>query len=437
MCSIAGAKEGVKDMLRLMRHRAPDDEGVIGGDFEIGMGRLSIVDLQSPGLCPLVEGNKILAFNGEIYNYKELRQELIELGHKFYTTSDTEVLLKSYIQWGIEKALDRFNGMFAFAIKDGDKIILARDIAGQKPLYFRNEPFAFASEAKALHFKCKEFPPACYGVYKNGKLTIRPWWIMRKREIDPETAEEELEKLIEDSVRLRTQTEVPYALFYSGGVDSTLISTFHDFKYKFTYHDRASYSRDYEKVVEKIVWHLDYPIRSFSPYGLWTLAKRAHNEGIKVILSGEGADELFGGYVRYVPHQFNYDAQSRFPSYKGMFPTQGDVNSLGWEEFNGNMRELLRMGDRMTSAFGVENRCPFLDRRIIEFAFSLPADLKIKGLDTKILLRKILKRRMPEYQMQEKHGLYVSVNKWLGEDNKFSKDKYVAHQEEIWQRFQQ
>jgi asparagine synthase (glutamine-hydrolysing) len=430
MCSIAGGS-GVEEMLRVMRHRGPDDEGVIE---DMGMGRLSIIDLNSEGLCPYEEEGYILSFNGEIYNYLTLKEELEGLGHSFHTNSDTEVLLKAYKQWG-KGCLDRFNGMFAFAIKDKKRgeIFLARDIAGEKPLYWAKEPFKFASEAKALNWKCREFPPAHYGIYsyKTDTFTIKPWWVFKKREIDLDNAEKELETLLEDSVRLRTQSDVPYGIFYSGGVDSSLIRSFWDFEHEFTYTD-GDYQEEFKEVFPKIVHHLDYPVRSFSPFGLWKLAEEAHNKGIKVILSGEGADELFGGYVRYVPQSLMREAKEHYPSYRQYFKYEKNVNQMGWEEFNGNMRELLRMGDRMTSAWGIENRCPFLDRRIIEFAFSLPPEMKIRGFDTKVMLRNILKKRDPLYTVQEKHGLYCSVNKWLNVKNKFAKDEYVNHQVRLW-----
>ena len=162
----------------------------------------------------------------------------------------------------------------------------------------------------------------------------------------------------------------------------------------------------------------------------------AYNKGVKVVLSGEGADELFGGYIRYLPETLNREAQERYPSYKSMFPYKKDINQLGWDEFNGNLRELLRMGDRMTSAFGIENRCPFLDRRIIEFAFSLSPEQKIQGLDTKKILRKILKKRVPEYKEVEKHGLYCSVNKWLGVSDKLDKYTYKLYQQNLWKNLQ-
>ena len=435
MCSIAGStsREGVEKMLSIMKHRAPDDSGIFQDErYAIGMGRLKILDLASPNLCPIIDEKLILTFNGEIYNYIELREELKKLGHEFKTESDSEVLLKSYKQWGIG-CLTRFNGMFAFAIYDGKKVFLARDLAGEKPLYYTEEPFQFASEAKSLNFDCKEFPPASYGFYdlETKELKIYTWWqpSTKLTTLSYEQAVEELDRLLASSVQLRTRTHVPYALYFSGGIDSTLISTYHDFE-KLEYHD-GDYQEEFKRDFPKILWHLDYPIDSFSPFGLWKLAQEAKQKGYKVVLSGEGADELFGGYIRYVPNEFNRLAQKKFPSYTKLFPYKDMLS----EEFNGNMRELLRMGDRMAGAHGIENRCPFLDKRIIEFANSLPMEWKIKGYDTKIILTDLLKRRKPDYVVQEKKGLYTSANAWLGEEDNFSKTTYRAYQERIWSTF--
>ena len=413
-------------MLQILKHRAPDDEGVYTDKkFSIGMGRLAILDLKSDNLCPHIEGKFVLTFNGEIYNYLELRKELISKGHLFKTMSDTEVLLKSFIEWK-EECLDKLNGMFAFAIYDGEKIFMARDIAGEKPLYYTEEPFEFASEAKALK-NPKELPPAYCATYNVSDETfhMKRWWRFKPRHINMESAEEELEWLIGDSIKLRTRSDVPYGLYLSGGVDSSLISTYHDFKHTFTYKD-GDYKKEFLEKAPKIYYHLDGPIESFSPFGLWKLAEEASKE-VKVVLSGEGADELFGGYVRYIPNEFNRRAQQKFPSYKGMFPYE----DLGWKEFNGNMRELLRMGDRMSSAHGLENRCPFLDKRIIEFAFSLPPEAKIGGFNTKKILKRILKRRMPKYKNIEKEGLYCSVNKWIGSRETFQKNDYLKWQNSL------
>src|SRR3990167_5521618 len=138
MCAIAGShiEQEVNEMLFVMKHRAPDDSGIdTKFGFTLGMGRLKIIDLVSSGLCPIKDGEFTLTFNGEIFNYIELREELEKLGYSFFTNSDSEVLLKSYKAWG-KDCLNKFNWMGAFAISDGEYIFLARDIAGEKPLYY-------------------------------------------------------------------------------------------------------------------------------------------------------------------------------------------------------------------------------------------------------------------------------------------------------------
>ena len=429
MCSIAGGEiADVPSMLEVMRHRSPNGSASFRDKkFRIGMGRLSIIDLESPGLTLFNEDGVYLAFNGEIYNYQELRKEI---GGAWKTNSDTEVLFRAYKKWGV-KAVDKLNGMFAFAVYDGDKVFLARDIAGEKPLYYNEKPFAFASEAKALNFECKELPPAHYLIYDFKETKIKKWWNFEPKEI--KEIGNKLEWLLQDSVRLRTHAHVPYGLYFSSGVDSTLLSTFHEFEHKFTYPE-GDFSEEFKKVAPRIVWHLDFPVKSFSPFGLWKLAEMASKK-VKVVLSGEGADELFGGYVRYLPDELNRQAQEKFPSYKSLFPYKKSVNEAGWEEFNGNMQELLRMGDRMSSAFGIENRCPFLDRRIIEFAFSLQNEEKVKGFEMKHILRKILRKRNPTYKEIEKKGFYIPVNKWIGSKQEFGKDDWLKYQENIFKKF--
>jgi len=424
MCSIAGADNviEVKRMLSVQKHRAPDGNKVVyDGKYAIGMGRLAIVDVTSSDLFPYEEDNLKLTFNGEIYNYIELRKELRSKGYKFRTASDTEVLLKSYKEWG-HRCLDHFNGMFAFSIYDGKKIFFARDFAGEKPFYYTEKPFRFASEAKSLG-KCKELPRAHCGIY-NFK-TIRIWEYWKPKKIKIKNPVRELEALLSDSIKLRTRSDVPYALYLSDGIDSNLIKTFHKFKYTFTY--KKGNKKDFLKNAKKIYYHLDYPVKSFSPYGLWKLAKKA-SKRVKVVLSGEGADELFGGYIRYIPQEIYRQAQKKFPSYKKMFPYNKDVNQQGWDDFNGNLQELLRMGDRMASAWGIENRCPFLDKRIIEFAFSLTPEQKINLFETKIPLRALIKKRMPKYKDVEKKGLFIPVNKWIGSKQIYDKDDYLKFQ---------
>lgn len=426
-------------MLEIMKHRAPDGrKAVTDGNFTVGMGRLAIIDLESLNLFPYQENDLTLTFNGEIYNFFELRKELESLGFKFKTHSDTEVLLKGFSVWG-KYCFDKLNGMFAFAVYDGRYIHLARDIAGEKPLYYAEKPFRFASEAKALNFNCLEFPPASYGIWdtKNDEWAkpIHKWWNFTPSFKDIRDPDKELEMLLSSSIRLRTRSDVPYGIYLSDGIDSNLISTFHPFRHKFTYRGNSDkFKNNFLRNLKNIVWHLDYPVKSFSSFALWTLAYRARQKGVKVVLSGEGADELFGGYIRYLPDALCEQAQKKFPSYKTMFPYKKGLNEWCWEEFNGNLRELLRMGDRMASAWGVENRCPYLDRRIIEFAFSLTPEQKLDGFTTKVPLRKILKRMKPDYEDVEKKGLFVNVNKWIDSKAGFGKDDYLALQNDIFKK---
>ena len=422
-----------------MDHRAPDDLGTYSTDsYSVGMGRLKIIDLTSQGLCPIRDGDLTLVFNGELYNYLELREELTSLGVSFQTEGDSEVLMKSYIEWGVSM-FDKLNWMGAFAIlkNDGD-LLLGRDLAGEKPLYYaiNEDGFRFASEAKALAFECQEFPAASFGIYtaSHKELHIKKWWnfVPKERNITLEEAVSELDILLEDAVKIRTRADVQYGLYYSGGVDSTLISSYHNFEHFYTYTANPPFDeQEFKEIFAKILWHLDYPVSTFSPYGLWKLARQAKEQGTKVVLSGEGADELFGGYIRYVPNEFNRKAQQIFPSYKALFPYKDMQN----EEFYGNMQELLRMGDRMAGAWGIENRCPFLDRRIIEFAMCLPMELKIQGYETKIVLKALLKKRVPSYQFEEKVGLYIPVATWLGSKDPFSKKEYRDYQQKLWETF--
>ena len=162
MCSISGIINGgqnssqkIKQIIDIQKHRAPDDFGFFDDEnVHLGMGRLKIIDLNSPGLCPYKEDHFTLCYNGEIYNYIELKKELQKKDWKFKTNSDTEVLLKAWREWG-EKMFDKLNGMFSFAIYNSKKkqLVLARDIAGEKPLYYyhKGKSFLFASEGKALH----------------------------------------------------------------------------------------------------------------------------------------------------------------------------------------------------------------------------------------------------------------------------------------------
>ncbi len=499
MCSIAGAvnHKGVEKMIKIQEHRAPDEFGVYKDEhIELGMGRLKIIDLKSSGLAPYQEGELVLSYNGEIYNYIELRKELIKLGWKFRTTSDTEVLMKAWRQWGV-KMFDKLNGMFAFAVYDKRKkrLVLARDIAGEKPFYYyqKGKKFLFASEAKAFEGQvpfvsrqdrffdafqhCQnntlwenvyEIPAGSYLVYdiSRGTYVVKPHWEFKSRFINPKTAGEELEELLTDAVKIRTRSDVPYGLYYSGGIDSTIISVLYNFEHKFYFDDAKNWKKDFFNKIEKIVWHLDFPVGSLSSYPLWKLADRASKK-VKVVLSGEGADEIFGGYIRYLPIAREYEMNKKYPSYKYLFnkfyspyldgfakiTARNDdiefvkeqvrpyfemfddpINAMGFADFKLVMPSLLQMGDRMAGAFGIENRCPFLDKRVIEFGFSLPPELKINGLDQKIMLCNILRKKglsAPLYA--EKKGLSIRFNKWFGRTD-WDRGMYISLLKEKWDK---
>lgn len=481
MCSIAGIIEGEKNqvnkMLDCMTHRAPDEKGIYWDEnICIGMGRLKIIDLFSSNLCPYKEDDLILSYNGEIYNYLELRNILKKKGWKFSTNSDTEVLLKSWRQWGT-KMFDRLNGMFAFSIYDKKKkkLWLARDMCGEKPLYYYHlsKKFVYTSEAKAflnivpikkvkndfyetfqhclnntLWKNIFQVPAAHYLEYdiKTNKKKLVEYWNFAPRRINLKTAEEELEELISNSIKLRLRSDVKLGLYYSKGIDSSLISSFHSFDKKFYFDDSKNWKKDFFSKINKIVNHLDFPVGSLSSYPLWKLAEKASSK-VKVILSGEGADEIFGGYVRYLPIAREWYLRKKFPSYNYIFGKfyrpylegfsritsrnnniklaiktiqpyfekfEDPINSMGFADFKLVMPSLLQMGDRMSAAFGLENRCPFLDKNIIEFAFSLPPEYKIFGLDQKKILKNILKKRGLISPLKlEKKGLSIRFNNWF------------------------
>lgn len=503
MCSISGIIgrpdiKNLKKMLFTQKHRGPDQSGYFcQGKINIGMGRLKIVDINNKNLCPYEDKNIVLTFNGEIYNYLELKKILIKRGHKFFTKSDIEVLAKSWIEWEYSM-FDKIIGMFAFALfdKNKQKIILARDIAGEKPLYYikKNNIFSFASEAKALKniYDLKinkndifyknfqhcltttlwkdlyELPAAHYLEYniKNHKIKINEYWKLKKTKIFYNDINAQFEELLTNSIKLRTANEVPYGLYYSKGVDSTLISALHKFENKFYFNDNKNWKKEFDKKISKICYHLDFPVGSLSSFPLWKLAEMAQKK-VKVVLSGEGADEIFGGYVRYLPIAREWELNKNFPSYKFLFnkfyPNFLDgfskitlrnkdhnyvkelfkpifesfddpINAMGYCDFKFVMPSLLQMGDRMASAFGIENRCPFLDKNIINFGFNLKPNYKINNLNQKILLKVLLEKKGKLNLIEkEKKGLSIKFNQWF-KRNDWDRTHYFSVLNKTWSK---
>ena len=499
MCSISGIINGniklLKAMVDSQSHRAPDEKGFYQSkNIFIGMGRLKIIDLKSKNLCPFEDNDLVLSYNGEIYNYLELRQELKKYNWKFKTSSDIEVLAKSWKQWGY-KMFDRLNGMFAICIYDKKKniILLARDIAGEKPLYYSRvgNKFYFSSEAKAIKKVCNnsviknktinalqhcvedtlwknvyQLMPGHYLTLnlKNLRTDIFEYWNFKKVKIDPKEPEEQLHELLKKSLKLRLRSDVDFGLYYSKGMDSTLLSSLYNFEHKFYFNDQKNWKKDFLKNFKKISYHLDFPVGSLSSYPLWKLAEIAKKK-VKVVVSGEGADELFGGYIRYLPISQEWELKNKFTSYKYLFNKFYDkyidsfvkitsrnqdielvkriikpyfekfddpINAMCYTDFKIVMPSLLQMGDRMAGAHGIENRCPFLDKDIINFAFSLPHNLKIKNLEQKILIRRLLKKKKLFQPLRmEKKGLTITFNKWF-KISDWSRDYYFNMLKKNW-----
>lgn len=355
-------------MLDTLTHRGPDDRGTfVDQQINLGMTRLSIIDVAG-GHQPMFneDGSKVIVFNGEIYNFQELRNILIDRGHIFRTRSDTEVILHAYEEWGKDCVL-KFNGIFAFAIWDtsAKRLFLARDHLGVKPLYywFNKDCFLFASEIKAIlphpavarvinpqglrnyfAFGHSIGPDTIYqGIKKllpghrlsglvNQEITIEKYWDISWEEPlteDEGTIAERIRELVEDSVTSQLVADVPLGAFLSGGLDSSSIvalmarnltepvktfsvgfqqadTTYNELDDALTaaqflktdHHVIEARPADFIEVLHTLVYHYDEPFADAAAFPTYLVAKLARQQ-VKVVLTGDGADELFGGYMRY------------------------------------------------------------------------------------------------------------------------------------------
>jgi asparagine synthase (glutamine-hydrolysing) len=353
-------------MTDAIRHRGPDNTGFYS-NHQVGFGhaRLSIIDL-SGGSQPMPNQDHSvwITFNGEIFNYLELRSELLEKGHTFTTRSDTEVILHLYEEEG-EKCVERLNGQWAFAIWDSprQKLFLSRDRLGVRPLFYTRTAgkFLFASEIKALFANpevareldphaldeiftfwftlaprtafrnIRQLPPGHSLVVENGEIRVSPYWEVTfppKNEVRTESEEklsEELLALLLDATRIRLRSDVPVGAYLSGGLDSVFVSAlakrlaggrlrtfsvgFEDTEFDESPHQReasafletrhsdlrCSYA-DIVRVFPDVIWHTEQPILRTAPAPMFLLSELVRNSGFKVVLTGEGADELLGGY---------------------------------------------------------------------------------------------------------------------------------------------
>lgn len=374
MCGIAGAlrfddrpasAEHLRRMTRALRHRGPDAEGVwTDGPVGFGHARLSIIDIAG-GQQPMSTSEPALTitYNGEIFNYIELRDELIRAGHRFRTRSDTEVILRMYAAKG-ERCVDQFNGQWAFAIWDARerRLFLSRDRLGVRPLFYAETPtaFVFASELKSVLTEpaiertmdiealdeiftfwsaraprtmikgVSELPPGhSMTVERGGAVQIRRYWQLDYSAIAPEMDEgrcaAEVLALLDDATRIRLRSDVPVGAYLSGGLDSSLIAalaykhsgdrletfsvTFEDGEF-----DESAFQTDVVNLLgtqhvsvkcsnddicaafPRVVWHAETPLLRTAPAPLLALSDLVQRHGRKVVLTGEGADEFFGGY---------------------------------------------------------------------------------------------------------------------------------------------
>ncbi len=375
MCGIAGYfnlserkppdRDLIGRMVNIIRHRGPDEFGAFLDDrCVLGQARLSIIDLDT-GSQPLANEDETvwITFNGEIFNYIELRRELEDLGHAFRTRSDTEVIVHSYEQWGRE-CLHRFNGQFAFAIYDKkrDSLFVARDRLGIRPVFYteHNGRFYFASEIKAIFCdpsvprmldmkgideiftwwttapprtafeNIRELEAGSWLEVRNGQVRIERYWSMEFPEsFDRERSliswAEELHDLLVDAVRLRLRADVPVGAYLSGGLDSSvttaLIKNFTDTRvetFSIAFHDKAYDESEYQNQMSeflgtnhhqiqcsyrdiaenfpKVIWHTERPILRTAPTPLFMLSDLVRKNDFKVVLTGEGSDEILAGY---------------------------------------------------------------------------------------------------------------------------------------------
>ncbi len=354
-------------MCRVITHRGPDDQGtMVEGGVALGMRRLSIIDLAG-GHQPMSGCDKaiVIVFNGEIYNYRELRRALEARGHTFKTNSDTEAIIHAYEEHG-ERCVETLRGMFAFALWDrrARKLFVARDRVGKKPLYYTLTPegtLVFGSELKSLlaHPEVRrelnldaldaylsfgyvpdplaifrdthKLPPGHHLTFERGHVSVRSYWDFDFEHDEDRRSEEdyleELRELLDDAVRVRLVADVPLGAFLSGGVDSSTVvglmaratdrpvktfsigfheDSYNELKYarlaakRFgTEHHEFIVTPDICRIVDDLVWHFDEPFADSSAIPTYMVSKLAR-EHVKVVLSGDGGDELFAGYTRYM-----------------------------------------------------------------------------------------------------------------------------------------
>lgn len=528
MCGFVGfcddsknKKKIIRDMADIIKHRGPDSDGYyVDNNIALGFRRLSIIDLDK-GSQPIFneDKDKVIVFNGEIYNYKEIREELKSKGHKFSTNTDTEVILHGYEEYK-EDILNKLRGMFAFVIYDIKEKSLfgARDFYGIKPFYYYydNENFLFGSEIKSflgspnfkkelnkdmlsqyLTFQCSigedtffkntyKLLPGHYFIYKDKELEVKKYYEVKLEPNDDKSLEEwvsGIREVIDNSVLAHKVSDVEVGSFLSSGVDSSLIAKLSSVDKTFTVgYDNNKYSEidyakefsdkinvsnvskkiskeEYFKEFSNVQYYMDEPLADASAVMLYFLSKTA-SKHVKVCLSGEGADEIFGGYNIYhepysvswynkIPYfirkcigilvypfrnytgfnflyrrskkiedryignafifepndakkivNFNYGNKTYKDFTKPYYDKVSDldvVTKMQYIDFNfWLIYDILLKADKMSMANSLEVRVPYLDREVIEYASKLPSKYKIVGNETKYAFRKVAKEELAD-----------------------------------------
>lgn len=508
-------KNAVRAMGKAIRHRGPDDHGeFFGPNLALGNQRLSIIDLEG-GHQPFTskDGSIVLVQNGEIFNYIELTEQLRVSGIECETSSDTEVILRLYEKKGM-KMLDDLNGMFAIAVYDKNKnsVFVARDRLGVKPLYYyqKGTTVIFASEIKAIlaagvkrelnpkvlgdYLQLGYVPPGetlfknIYQLEPGNYLTVsehgvekKPWWSLAslaQENIDVETWGDEFRYLFSDAVKIRMRADVPFGAFLSGGLDSSWtvsqmkkyeseLSRTYSVGFGGTKFDEAEYAKfvadqigtahksiEFEKedinLWAKAIYHCDQPHADLSFLPTLKVSALAAQD-VKMVLSGDGADELFAGYTRYLKTQQAWEgglpADLAGDQYKrNIIFAGGILKSLlkgeygrqlvsyaetydrqlklvsHWDAVNQmlylDMMNLLVGNnlvkpDRMGMAVSLEARPPFMDYRIVELAFRISGAQKLTGGETKFLVKESAKLDLHrDIVYRNKQMFTVPVTEW-------------------------
>ena len=593
MCGIFGivtenkiSTEKVETISKIIRHRGPDDEGFLlftkqnqqaflGKDSIKGIDlpmikhdnevtytggllhrRLSIIDLSINGHQPMSYCDRFwIVLNGEIYNYLEIKAELSEKGYTFKSTSDTEIVLAAYMEWG-KDCTEHFNGMWAFAIWDSHEnlFFLSRDRFGVKPLYyyFKDNVFIFCSEIKGIRYYMndylsldvkqllrfldrgeymegesdsslfegiKQLMPGHNLIFKDNNVKIYRYYdlkIVTNRNSFSENVEI-LKKLFGESIKYRLRSDVEVGACLSGGVDSSSIVSYATFLNKKTFNtfsatwpgesiDESFYidqvnqkwncvshafKPDLTNLIETIdqeIWHQEMPLSGSSLLAQWFVMEQAKKANIKVLLDGQGADEILAGYPWYISTYINdllvhlnwrelflhkseltakdygllhigkvqlYNLLVR-KKYKSFFPVARGFIKLYDETRNyiaptqfyslaelqkyeiekNTLLPLLHIEDRNSMAHSVESRLPFLDYRMVEFCINIPAEQKIQGVNTKYILKESMKDFLPSevYNRKDKIGFATPLEaKYFGpgkEFNEFAIDYIIKS--EFW-----